>query len=58
MKDSTFCEVCNKFLQLEESITAPKEPPNLDFVSQFTEIIQEFSGFEDSDQEKKNQEWL
>ncbi|XP_067136655.1 jerky protein homolog-like [Centruroides vittatus] len=57
VKDTTLATAWNKLLPSDESITAPEEPPNSQFVSQLFGLIKECSGFEECDEENI-QDWL
>lgn len=57
IKDTTLAKAWNKLLPSDESITAPEEPPNSQFVSELAGLIKESSGFEECDQENI-QDWL
>lgn len=57
VKDTTLAKAWNKLLPSDESITAPEEPANSQFVSQLARLIKESSGFEECDQENI-QDWL
>ncbi|XP_067140340.1 jerky protein homolog-like [Centruroides vittatus] len=57
VKQTTLATAWNKLLPSDESIAAPEEPPNSQFVSQLFDLIKECPGFEECDKENI-QDWL